>query len=243
MNYRVYISASTQDKNIGVLNYGTEQDNMHELADLIKYYLETQKELIVFRNMKNWTLEQTVKASNELSCKAFIDLHSNADSNPKTAGTEVFYNWQFPEGNGHRLSACIYKYVTQINKNKPRGVLPDNTYIKHLYVIQNTLAPATLVESFFHSNPEEVKFYLENKKAYAKAIAMGIVEYLGLKWVEKWEAKTWEQALKSVSINGDDWISKIIVMRDASRAEGNQGVYEILQYLPELIEKLINFNR
>jgi len=195
MSHRVYISASTQKENIGVLNYGTEQDRMQYLADRIKFWLETQKDkFIVFRNQSGWTLEKTVNDCNNLACELFLDNHTDAGPIEKTAGdggaegTSAFYH--IGSTNGQRLAECIYNRIAPLSPGQDRKVKPDTVlYQSGLYVLRKTIPPAALIENFFHTNETEVEDYLSRIEVYAKATAQGICDYVGEKWQEPTNVK------------------------------------------------------
>jgi N-acetylmuramoyl-L-alanine amidase len=193
MAHRVYISASTQHANIGVGQYGTEQDRMQFLADRVKYWLETQKgQFTVFRNEPGWSLSKTVEHSNNLACELFLDNHSNAGKVEKVAGdggaegTVVFYYGQGgKDSNSYRLASSVYNQIAPLSPGKDRGVRPDTSlYSTGLYVVQRTKAPAALMEHFFHTNYDEVEFYLKNVDDFAKAEAKGICDYFDIQWTE-----------------------------------------------------------
>jgi N-acetylmuramoyl-L-alanine amidase len=189
--HRVYISSSTQSANVGVGQYGTEQDRMMQLSDRVKYWLDTQKKFTVFRNKPNWNLKQTVDDCNNLACEIFIDNHTNAGPAEQKAGdggaegTEVFYYHQGGMTcNSYKLASMLYSEVAPLSPGKDRGVLPDNAYVGSLYVIQNTNPPAALIEHIFHTNYEEVADMLAHMDKYAKAEAKAICKYFGEKWEE-----------------------------------------------------------
>lgn len=183
MKYRVYIAASTQKENIGVNQYGTEQDRMQFLADRVAYWLKTQTgKFEVFRNQPGWTLQQTVNDCNRLACVLFVDNHTNA-GNPLAQGTEVYYH----EGSaqGKVLATSICDKIAPLSPGKDQGVLSDKIlYLNGLFVLRSTTPPACLVEHIYHTNVIEVEHYLNNIDLYAKAEAQGICTYLGEKWIE-----------------------------------------------------------
>lgn len=192
MPYRVFISASNQSYNIGVGQYGTEQDRMHQLSDRVKFWLETQKgKFVVFRNMPGWSLQRTVDYCNALACDIFVENHTNAHDEEQIAGdggaegTEVFYYHQGGiNSKSYKLASTLYKHIAPLSPGIDRGILPDNAYKPNLYVIQKTRPPAALVEHFFHTNYAEVRDALLNLDKYAKAEAMAICEYFGERWQE-----------------------------------------------------------
>lgn len=212
--YRIYIAASTQKENIGVGNYGTEQDRMMELSDRVACWLKTQKNFEVFRNQPNWNLKQTVDDCNRLACDLFIDNHTNAG--PGAAqGTEVFFNHKDPEGKGKQFADTLYKYIAPLSPGKDRGVLPDNRYVGSLYVIQRTIPPAVLVEHIFHTNMTEVLDFLRNMNIYAKYEAKAIVEYFREEWIEPTNSLPLPTAQllvhelsKIITIDKNKWIEK-----------------------------------
>jgi N-acetylmuramoyl-L-alanine amidase len=193
----VYISGSTQSNNIGVGQYGTEQDRMQYLADRVKYWLETQKgKFTVFRNRPNWTLSQTVNDCNNLSCELFVDNHTNAGMIDKTVGdggaegTEVFYYHQSgTTSNSYKIASLLYKRISSLSPGKDRGVKPDNAYYNGMYVIQNTKPTAALVEHVFHTNIVEAADIISNTDKYAKEEAKAICEYFSEQWIEPMSAQ------------------------------------------------------
>lgn len=186
MSHRVYVSASTQSDNVGVANYGTEQDEMMSLADRVKYWLGTQVgKFVVFRNMKGWSLEQTVHDCNSLACELFIDNHSNAGV-ASAAGTEDYYYGQGGTASkSYRIAKLLYEHIAPISPGTDRGIHADTSLYKSgLYVIQNTNPPAALIEHIFHTNIGEVKDLMTRRDVYAKAEAQAICEFFGEKWSE-----------------------------------------------------------
>jgi N-acetylmuramoyl-L-alanine amidase len=184
MAHKVFISGSTQHENVGVGNYGTEEDRMQFFSDRVKYWLETQHgQFEVLRNKPGWTLDQTTESNNLAACELFIDNHTNAGSSA-AKGTEVYYYGKGGTGsNSYKLATALYKRISPLSPGKDRGVLPDNSlYDTGLYVIQHTNCPSVLIELFFHTNLSEVDDYLKHIDDYAKQEAMAICDYFGIKW-------------------------------------------------------------
>lgn len=191
--HRVYVAGSTQATNVGVGQYGTEQDRMQYFSDRVAYWLKTQKgRFEVFRNQAGWTLEQTVKDCNQLACQLFLDNHTNAGATEKTAGdggaegTEVYYYGQGgTDSKSYQFASILYKHIAPLSLGKDRGVKPDTTlYPTGLYVIQHTDPPAILIEHIFHTNYAEVDDFLKRIDEFAKATAKAIVEFFNEKWEE-----------------------------------------------------------
>jgi len=186
MAHRVMVSASTQKENVGVGQYGTEQDRMMFLADRVKYWLETQKgQFNVIRNDKGMSLAQTVESCNNMACELFIDNHSNAGE-PTAEGTEVYYYGQGGiNSNSYKISKLLYDRIAPISPGKDRGIMPDTSLYKSgLYVVQHTNPPSCLIEHMFHSNAVEVVDMIEHADVYAKAEAMAICDFFEIPWLE-----------------------------------------------------------
>jgi N-acetylmuramoyl-L-alanine amidase len=229
MAYRVYISASTQRENIGVEQYGNEQDRMMYLADRVKYFLETQgNKFIVFRNQLNWTLRQTIDDCNKLACAIFVDNHTNAGGKG-CDGTEVYHHKQVV--NGKRLATLLNNQIAPISLGSDRGVLSDLTlYNNGLAVLRETLCPASLIEHIYHTDIAEVRHFVKNIDLFAKAEAMAICQYFNEKWIEPQitEKLNYAQILLQCSSNGPDWVDKINKLK----------VQDEYKYLDLLIEKI-----
>jgi len=182
---RVYISASTQRENIGVGAYGNEQEKMFILCDRIETLLKVQG-FTVFRNQKGWTLEQTVADCNKLACDLFIDNHTNA-SVASVEGLEVYYHGGGGvKSNSYKIAKLLYDEISPVAPDVDRGVKPDTTlYANGLYVVRKTNPSACLVEHFFHTNLENVKYFTSNLEKYAVAEVKAICKYFGVQYVVK----------------------------------------------------------
>jgi N-acetylmuramoyl-L-alanine amidase len=182
MSRTVYLSASTQDTNIGVAGYGTEETNMQYLADLVKTYIEKGKgDIIVYRNNGNMTLQSTINDSNSKHPEIHVALHSNAGGGK---GTEIYYsNYPIYSANGFILASKVYNAVAPLTISPDRGIHADTVlYDRGLAETRDTMAIACLIEIMFHDNATDVKDYLSKQHDIAKAIAMSIYDYFGMSY-------------------------------------------------------------
>lgn len=169
----VFLSPSLQEWNIGVDNYGTEEQRMNEIADVVERELKN-KGYIVYRNRPEQTLRQVVDESNMLNPDIHVSIHSNAAATKGTGmGPEIYTNR--PDTSGDELANFIYSEIESIypNPESGRGVI----YTDSLYEIKNTLAPAVLIEVAFHDNEEDAKWIIDNIENIGVAIAKGINNY------------------------------------------------------------------
>ena len=100
----VYISPSVQDWNVGFGNYGTEEERMNLIADVLDYELKRHG-LSTARNSPDMTLQQVVADSNRVDPTVHVALHSNA-ANGQARGAEV-YAHRFG-GAGETLARDVY---------------------------------------------------------------------------------------------------------------------------------------
>ena len=118
------------------------------------------------------------KYLNELVA-AFVSLHHNAftgDWNGAT-GVEVYVDINATEED-LRLAECIYKRLVEYTGLKGRGIKRAN-----FTVINQNKIPAVLVEGGFMDGTTDYKVITseDGQNAYARAVAEGLVEFLGLK--------------------------------------------------------------
>ena len=175
----IYLSPSTQENNIGALDYGTEEMRMNELTNLIEPVLRGY-ELIVYRNKPEMSLKQAVADSNSKNPDVHFAIHSNA-YNGKARGAEVFCH-KFG-GEGEKLARAIYNEVSALTPTGDRGVKEGYNFFgpgKPLYELAYTNAPAALVEVAFHDQPDDAKWIMNNMSEIAWGIVRGILNYFGI---------------------------------------------------------------
>lgn len=168
---RIYISPSTQEKNITALGH-SEEEVMHKIADELVTLLKDSG-ILVFRGKKEQTLQQMINESNNLAVDCHVAIHSNAHDG-KTRGAEVFH---YPTSiKGNRLAECIYKYLEPLTPTSDRGIKTSRNYDE----LNKTYAPAVIVEVDFHDNFEGAKWILDNIYNIAEKIGEGICEYFNI---------------------------------------------------------------
>ncbi|NLN64887.1 MAG: N-acetylmuramoyl-L-alanine amidase, partial [Clostridiaceae bacterium] len=75
----VYLSPSTQENNIGYGDYGTEEERMQQVCDVVQEEL-LRHGITVFRNTPDMTLNQVVADSNQKDPTIHFAIHSNAST-------------------------------------------------------------------------------------------------------------------------------------------------------------------
>lgn len=167
---KIYISPSVQDWNKGVGSYGTEEQRMNQLADLVVPLLRINGFNQVYRNRPEMSLDEVVRDSNSKlnSNDLHVALHTNAGGGK---GTEIYFYSDSEKGKA--LAIHIYNEVAKITPNPDRGVKPGDG----LREINGTKAIAVLLETIFHDNKEESDWMIRNMEYTAKAIVRGICKY------------------------------------------------------------------
>lgn len=179
----VYLSPSLQEWNVGYGNYGTEEERMNQIADVVDYELK-RFGLNVVRNSPSQSLQEVVAESNAVNPKVHVAIHSNASANGTARGPEV-YTHRFG-GDGERLARDIYTNLEEISPVDGFGVKEGYTAFngKGYYELRRTRAPAVLIEVAFHDNPQDAQFIMDNIYEIGVAIAKGILEYFGIPYRE-----------------------------------------------------------
>jgi len=194
---KIYISPSTQEHNLGVAGYGTEEKEMNLIADYTVSALKRAGQT-VYRNLPTMTLAQAVADSNSKKVDLHFAIHSNAGG---ARGCEVFET----SDKGKKLASCVYKYLSALTPVTDRGVKPT----EHLYELNKTNVPAALAEVSFHDNIEDSKWIQANRKPIGEAIAKGILEYLGVSYVPEIAINKVEEVLNSMNIKTlQAWLNK-----------------------------------
>jgi N-acetylmuramoyl-L-alanine amidase len=174
----VYISPSVQEGNIGFGTYGTEEERMNLVADIVQYELE-RNGLTTARNKPSESLTEIVADSNALGAKVHLAIHSNASTTGTARGPEIIV-YRFG-GNAEDLAIDIYNYLEQISPAQGRGILEgaDEFGGRGYFELRRTRAPAVLIETAFHDNPADAQFIIDNIYQIGVAIAKGTLDFFG----------------------------------------------------------------
>ena len=131
------------------------------------------------------TLARRVALSNSVQPELFVSLHSNASgagwTDPSGYG---IYTSAAGEAERNRAAKTILARVREAGVTLWGGGLHHNI---ELYVLRRTAAPAVLIEHGFHTNRAEVERLKTGsyRDLLARADAKGILDHLGIVWVEE----------------------------------------------------------
>jgi N-acetylmuramoyl-L-alanine amidase len=175
MTKSIYLSPSTQEKNLGVGNYGSEESRMNEVCDVVEKIL-IDHGVKVYRNRRDWELKEVVKDSNIRNPDLHFAIHSNAGGG---RGTEIFaYS---PGGEGEKAARIIYTEFEKITQIKGRGV----KFNPRFYELNTTKAPAVLIEVAFHDSIEDANWIINNIEAIGTSLAKGVLKYFNVPYKEE----------------------------------------------------------
>ncbi|MCQ4922179.1 N-acetylmuramoyl-L-alanine amidase [Tissierella carlieri] len=177
MTKSIYLSPSTQEKNIGYGNYGSEEMRMNQVADVVEKIL-IKHGVKVYRNKPDWDLKEVVKDSNLRKPNLHFAIHSNAGGG---RGAEVFaYS---PQSEGAKAANTIYNEFEKITLIKGRGVKFNSKF----YELNSTNAPAILIEVAFHDNLEDANWIINNIEKIGVSLAKGVLKYFNIPFKESSE--------------------------------------------------------
>lgn len=125
------------------------------------------------------SLSSRVSKYKSAGVKAFVSIHHNAYTGSWNGATGVeVYTDKKPTASDTKLANCIYGKLVKYTGLKGRGIKKANYQV----INQNTI-PAVLVEGGFMDGTSDYKVITSDngQTAYAKAVAEGLIEFLGLK--------------------------------------------------------------
>ena len=135
---------------------------------------------------------------------AFVSIHHNAYNGKwnKATGVEVFVDKSYT-AKDMKLAEAIYKNLPNYTGLKGRGIKKENWT-----VINQNKVPAVLVEGGFMDSTIDYPVITSDKgqDAYARAVAEGLIEFLGLKkkvkktskYINNSRVKSWQTVMNKV---------------------------------------------
>ncbi|PKM63157.1 MAG: peptidoglycan hydrolase [Firmicutes bacterium HGW-Firmicutes-21] len=177
----VFLSPSTQEYNMYYDGSGSEEYYMNLIADFMEPYL-TASGIEFTRNDPNQTVGGSVRQSNAGNYNFHLAIHSNAAGSAnygQQRGSDIYYYTTSSEG----------RRAADIAAREIRNIYPNPDMVRSLgstslYELNNTVAPAILVEVAYHDNPDDAEWIKNNLPGIARALARAVAEFLGVPFVE-----------------------------------------------------------
>lgn len=170
-----------------------EYEFNYDVANRIKNYLEKYNLEVWIQQIEDpdpvKELNARIAAINRLKPDFVVSIHANAFGTAwNTAnGWEIFcYKPEDEKSQGTKLAKAIQKNSINILRLKDRGIKNAKGVAG---IVTKTLVPAVLIEHGFYTNKEELKKLSSSqfREKCAEADVKGILDYLGLKWINEEE--------------------------------------------------------
>lgn len=154
-----------------------ESDDALTVAKLVKKYLEKENVQVVMTRTKDKYVELSERAqcANQAGADYFVSIHRNL--NPLGCGVETWTRADYSEESDD-LAKAIQKRLVKVGVQQNRGVKhgTQESASSSYYVLRKTKMPGVLIELGFIDSQKDNQLLDKHKKAYAKAIAKGIIQ-------------------------------------------------------------------
>lgn len=203
----VYLSPSTQPRNMYYGGKYNEEQIMNLVADDIVDYLKAYEVKVI--NKKISTTER-IKEANAMQVDYYLALHSNAGGG---RGCETYY--QVGANHSKAVKTKSHSFAGKLNwdfskitptntKDGDRGIKTKRWGVNdYNHELRGVKHPANLIEIEFHDTIAGSKWILANIKLIAKTIAYSIVEILDLELIP--EILDLELIPTETVLTGDDF--------------------------------------
>ena len=169
---RVYISPSTQERNIGKAPFTNEEAQMNKIVDTLIPLLLKDGRFTAKRNSPAMDDVYSIATdSNSWLADIHVAIHSNAGGG---VGTEVYAYG--PGTNSERLCKALYNQIAPLSPGADRGVKYNPKLIE---VGNNVNATSGYIELAFHDNLADATWLATNSQQIASALYKAICDYYG----------------------------------------------------------------
>lgn len=183
---KVYLSPSNQTANTYSYGNTTEAVQCGYIADACKRALERSGVQVKVGHYD--TMENRCKASDAFGADVHVPIHTNA-FNGEVMGTRIFsYD---TKGTGWKYANAVFKVLAPLTPGKSENVKAA----PQLYEVAHPKAPTVYVECEFHDSAEGAKWIIEHTVDIGEAIARGLCNALGVKFVPVKSADTGEDVV------------------------------------------------
>lgn len=139
------------------------------------------------------TMKNRCAASDKFKADVHVPIHTNAfdekEGQPEVMGTRIFsYD---TKGKGWQYANEVFKVLAPLTPGKSENVKAA----PHLYEVKTPKAPTVYIECEFHDAPEGAKWIIEHTTEIGEAIAEGLCNALGVKFVPVQSPNTGEDVV------------------------------------------------
>ncbi len=174
MSKKIYISPSSQPANTYAVGNTNEQEQCRKIAAA----LEKELDRCGFNSKAglSGTMYTRTTESNSFGADLHLPIHTNAFDG-KVAGLRIMVYKK--GGEAEKIAKAIMDTLSPITPGKSDGI----SEYPGLYEVKSSNAICVYIEVGFHDNPEEAKWIIEHTQDIAVAIAKGLCNHYGVKYI------------------------------------------------------------
>lgn len=183
----IYLSPSTQERNLYVTGTGTEEDWMNRLADAMIPYLNSSG-IRYTRNTPDMTAGSSIRQANQGWYDFYLALHSNAAGEGNYGNVRGIIAFYYPTSTQGQRAAQIF-----VNNLREIYPLPDRVVTRSttsLGEVRDSKFPAVLLEIGYHDNLEDARWIEGNITEIARNIVLSLTDYFGIPFI--WPMDPWD---------------------------------------------------
>ena len=174
MSKKIYISPSSQPANTYAVGNTNEQEQCRKIGAALEKVLDR----CGFNSYVglSGTMQTRTADSNKLDVDLHLPIHTNAFDG-KVAGLRIMISKY--GGEAEQIAKAIMATLAPITPGASDGI----SLYPNLYEVKYTNAICVYVEVGFHDNPEEARWIIDHTEDIAEAIAKGLCNHYGVKYV------------------------------------------------------------
>lgn len=212
MAKKIYLSPSNQTENKYAYGNTNEAVQCRKIADAAEAALKRCG--FEVKNNKTGSMEARVSESDKWGADLHVPIHTNAH-NKSVTGTRIFC-WS-KTGEGYKAAKAIYNVLAPVTPGTSENISVNTS----LYEIHYSDAPCVYIEVDFHDVARIAQWIIEHVVDIGEAIAKGICNHYGVKYVAPAAAKTYKVVLGEykTEAEADAAKDKIMVALEAARKQ------------------------
>lgn len=170
------------------------------------------------------TLTDRTNIANYYDVDCSASIHADSSANKEARGFTIY---TYGTGNNEiKLANCISNRLVEAKLYSiNRGIKQAN-----FHMVRETKMAAVLIEMAFISNFADSELLANNISGYAVAIAKGILDYLGISWLEE---NNHPYGTRNVIVSGN------VTCTSNSTIDIQNAVYEALKGTQDIIIKMV----
>lgn len=171
---RIFLSASSQEANLGVIAGYVEELECNKIAHAAGAHLERSGHVVGYNDPGD-TYKQHVEKAKAFRADIIVCIHTNAASDPNASGMRAgCYDHTDPKRESTKLTQAIFDAIAPVTPS-----LNDKMTTYRFFEVVENVPPVAYIETSFHTNPIDCQWILDNGTGLiARKYAEGISAYL-----------------------------------------------------------------